>query len=100
MFDTRLYNNKADWPDAGSQTFFWSLGDKTGLGIHGDYLFGWKSDALQKAMDTKCSGDSCRALQRQQDTKAVDCIIGQKMHENIGDDWLTDLPGLTAAWYK
>jgi len=100
MVDTRQFNTKSDWPADGSQPFFWSMGDKTGYGIHGDYLFGWKGDALQKAMDTKCSGDACRALQRQQDAKAVDCTKGQMAKEAIGDTWLADLPGLTAAAYK
>jgi hypothetical protein len=86
MFDTREFNNKADWPADGSQPFFWSMGDKTGYGIHGDYLFGWKGDALQKAMDGKCSGDRCAPLQRQVDTKAVACTQNQYAREDIGTD--------------
>jgi len=100
MVDTRAFNTKSDWPADGGQPFFWSMGDPTGYGIHGDYLFGWKGDALQKAMDTKCAGDSCRALQRQQEAKAIDCTQNQFAKEEIGDVWLTDLPGLTAASYK
>jgi len=91
MFDTRQFNNKADWPADGSQPFYWSMGDNTGYGIHGDYLFGWKGDALQKAMDTKCSGDRCAALQRQTDAKAIACTKGQTAREDIGTDvckWL------------
>ncbi|KAK3377239.1 hypothetical protein B0T24DRAFT_678082 [Lasiosphaeria ovina] len=94
MFDTREFNNKADWPADGSQPFYWSQGDNTGYGIHGDYLFGWKGDALQKAMDTKCSGDNCKALQRQADAKAVACTKSQSAREDIGTSkWLTSLPG-------
>ncbi|CAK7236123.1 hypothetical protein SCUCBS95973_009499 [Sporothrix curviconia] len=100
MFDTRQFNNKADWPEDGSQPFFWSMGDKTGYGIHGDYLFGWKGDALQKAMDTKCAGDNCPALTRQANTKAVSCTKAQMAHESIGDDkWLSDLPGIDPSTY-
>jgi hypothetical protein len=93
MYDTRPFNNKAEWPESG-QPFQWSHGDPTGLGIHGDYLFGWKGDALQKAMDTKCAGDSCKALQRQADTKAISCTKSQTAREDIGTDkWLSVLPG-------
>jgi hypothetical protein len=28
VFDTRPFNNKADWPEDGSQPFVWSFGDK------------------------------------------------------------------------
>ncbi|KAK3987633.1 hypothetical protein QBC44DRAFT_118494 [Cladorrhinum sp. PSN332] len=93
MFDTRQFNNKAEWPSDGSQPFYWSHGDNTGYGIHGDYLFGWKDNALQKAMDTKCSGDRCSALKRQTDAQAIACTKSQMAKEDIGDKWLPNLPG-------
>lgn len=95
IFDTRQFNNKADWPSDGSQPFYWSMGDNTGYGLHGDYLFGWKGDALQKAMDSKCAGDNCAALKRQADAQAAACTKNQMAHEDTGDDeWLTELPGI------
>ncbi|OIW26216.1 hypothetical protein CONLIGDRAFT_671839, partial [Coniochaeta ligniaria NRRL 30616] len=91
IFDTRQFNNKDDWGTDG-QPFYWSMGDNTGYGIHGDYLFGWKGDALQKAMDNKCAGDNCKPLQRQADAKAISCTKSQMAHESIGDDkWLPSL---------
>ncbi|KAI8628951.1 hypothetical protein F5Y19DRAFT_485315 [Xylariaceae sp. FL1651] len=95
MFDTRQFNNKADWPADGSLPWYWSMGDNTGYGLHGDYLFGWKGDALQKAMDNKCSGDRCAPLQRQTDAQAIACTKGSESKEDIGDDkWLPSLPGM------
>ncbi|KAK0750781.1 hypothetical protein B0T18DRAFT_425536 [Schizothecium vesticola] len=91
MYDTTPFHN--DWPANGKQPFYWSHGDDTGHGIHGDYLFGWKGDALQKAMDTKCANDNCKALERQSDAKAIACTKGQFAKEDIGDKWLTSLPG-------
>lgn len=51
----------------------------------GDYLFGWKGDALQKAMDGKCSGDRCAPLKRQTDAQAIACTKSQQAKEDIGD---------------
>jgi hypothetical protein len=99
MFDSSAYNDKALWPEDGSQPFYWSMGDKTGFGMHGDYLFGWKGDALQRAMDTKCSGGACPALKTQSAAAAVACNKKQMYHEPIGDQWITDLPGLSSNMY-
>jgi len=101
IMDTRQFNSKTDWPtDTTKQPFYWSMGDNTGFGIHGDYLFGWKGDALQKAMDSKCSGDQCKALQRQPNNNAIGCTKGQIAKEDIGDDkWLDRLPGIDPSAY-
>ncbi|KAF2969929.1 hypothetical protein GQX73_g3619 [Xylaria multiplex] len=94
MFDTHLFNNKADWPADGSLPWYWSMGDNTGYGLHGDYLFGWQGDALQKAMDGKCSGDRCAPLKRQTDAQAIACTKSQQSGQDIGDQWLDALPGM------
>ncbi|KAI1156411.1 hypothetical protein F4825DRAFT_459146 [Nemania diffusa] len=91
IWDTTQFNNKADWPADGSQPFVWSFGDKTGYGNHGDYVFGWKGDALQKAMDTNCN-INCPALKSQNIQQGNQCSVQTSVNENI-DGWLTELPG-------
>ncbi|KAJ4287940.1 hypothetical protein N0V90_011955 [Kalmusia sp. IMI 367209] len=92
MWDTRPFNDKSLWPADGSQPFVWSTGDQRGYSNHGDYVFGWKDDSLQRAMDTKCNGDACSALKSQSNEEAMKCTVPRTVNENI-DGWLENLPG-------
>ncbi|EMR67157.1 hypothetical protein UCREL1_5843 [Eutypa lata UCREL1] len=97
-WDTRPFNNRADWPTDGSQPFVWSFGDKTGYGIHGDYVFGWKGNALQRALDANCNSDlfnnniNCPTLQVQSLQQANQCTKQSDVDDEL-DGWLTELPG-------
>jgi hypothetical protein len=83
VWNTTPFNNKAEWPADGSQPFVLSTGDPTGLGQHGDYVFGWKDDSLQRAMDTSgCFGAQCASLRTQDINTARQCAVKQAAREN------------------
>ncbi|GAB1317450.1 hypothetical protein MFIFM68171_07660 [Madurella fahalii] len=91
IWDTTRFNSRDLWPEDGSQPFVWSQGDRTGFGNHGDYVFGWKDDALQIAMDSNC--DRCPQLKSQSIAQGNQCASSLHVHEEI-DGWLDAIPGL------
>jgi hypothetical protein len=95
VWDTRNFNNKADWPADGSQPFVLSHGDATGFGQHGDYVFGWKDTSLQKAMDEAkgCMGSLCTSLKTQEPTAGNACSVKPVVKEEQ-DGWMKNLPGM------
>ncbi|KAK4646043.1 hypothetical protein QC761_206880 [Podospora bellae-mahoneyi] len=101
VWDTKIFNNE-EWPEDGSSPFVWSFGDATGFGTHGDYLFGWKGDALQRILDapcwfnTNCAKESNSPLQTIEQMNA--CTQPSMVDEDI-DGWLDELPGGWKADY-
>ncbi|RYP46379.1 hypothetical protein DL768_007396 [Monosporascus sp. mg162] len=90
MWDTTQFNDRSLWPADGSQPFVWSYEDSVGYGTHGDYLFGWKGNALQRAMDSKALLSD--GLATQSVAQANQCTIKNTVNEEI-DGWLDSLPG-------
>ncbi|KAJ3512312.1 hypothetical protein NMY22_g15371 [Coprinellus aureogranulatus] len=94
IWDTTPFNDM--WPTDGTQPFLYSMGDPTGYGHHGDYMFGWEGDALQRAMDTctEFNGDPnyCKALTVQSDAEINKCRQEPRVEEPV-DGYLKALPG-------
>ncbi|KAK7755511.1 hypothetical protein SLS62_002443 [Diatrype stigma] len=92
MWDTRPFNDPELWPEDGSQPFVWSTNDSNGYSQHGDYVFGWEGDTLQRAMDARCNGAVCSQLKTQSSEEAMKCTKAPVVNEEI-DGWLTAIPG-------
>ncbi|RYP21638.1 hypothetical protein DL765_002099 [Monosporascus sp. GIB2] len=90
VWDTRAFNDPADFVD-GKQPFVWSNGDSTGYSNHADYLFGWKDDSLQRAMDAH-TYVSAPMLTPQSIALQNRCKVPDVVREDI-DSWLPSLPG-------
>ncbi len=58
--------------------------DTTGYGQHADYVFGWKGDALQRAMDANgCFSATCGNQKSQDISVAKKCVIPKTVHEEV-----------------
>jgi len=82
VWETSSFNNPADWPEDGSQPFVWSSGDPTGYSNHADYMFGWKDDSLQRAMDAH-SYVSAPGLKTQSIAEQNKCKVESMVNEDI-----------------
>ncbi|KAK3372975.1 hypothetical protein B0T24DRAFT_702360 [Lasiosphaeria ovina] len=92
MWNVSSFMDKSIWPDSGPALMYsMNLG---GAAAHGDYVFGWKGDSLQKAMDKNCNlNKDCPAagLTAQTPEKYNACNIKQQAPETV-DGWLKALP--------
>lgn len=58
----------------------------SGAAAHGDYVFGWEGDSLQKAMDNGCTlNNACpkAGLTAQSDSQYNACIKKQQAPEDV-----------------
>lgn len=54
-----------------------------GYSQHGDYVFGWEGDTLQRAMDARCNGAVCSQLKTQSSEEAMKCTKAPVVNEEI-----------------
>jgi hypothetical protein len=84
LWDTTQFNSM--WPKDGSNPFLLSYGDSRGYGTHADYLFGWKGDSLQRAMDSSCMFQACergRPLKSQGVAQMNKCAVKDFVNERL-----------------
>lgn len=94
VWRTDLFNAEADFSDPTRAPFVFSQGDPTGYGQHGDYVFGWKDDSLQKMMDASgCFGAACPAGggKTQPLADMLKCTVPAVVNEDV-DGFMTELP--------
>jgi hypothetical protein len=92
-WDTSQFNSM--WTSGAPNPFVWSFEGGQGAGTHADYMFGWKGDALQRAMDkSECFYDGCGSITKQAMATANKCTVKDFVGEKV-EGWLTALPGTT-----
>jgi hypothetical protein len=74
VWDTSKFNSL--WPSGTPNPYVWSFEGSSGYGTHADYMFGWKGDSLQRAMDkSECFYDGCGSIEKQQMSEASKCTV-------------------------
>jgi hypothetical protein len=74
VWDTTKFNSM--WPSGAPNPYVWSFEGTSGYGTHADYMFGWKGDALQRAMDkSECFYDGCGSITKQAMATANQCTV-------------------------
>jgi Domain of unknown function (DUF1996) len=96
MWNTTAFNNM--WPKDGSQHFVWSYMDNKGYGTHADYLFGWKGDSLQRAMNDSCMFHKCgspgvQGILKTQTVADMNKCAAKRAFTEDTEGWLSELPG-------
>ncbi|KAF6765378.1 hypothetical protein DFP72DRAFT_1108047 [Ephemerocybe angulata] len=94
-WDTEIF--KDVWPTDGRQPLVLSMGDPTGFGQHGDYIFGWEGDSLQRAMDNCHDGfgwpEACPELTILSDEEINKCVQQPRVDEVVEGGYIKELPG-------
>ncbi len=81
VWDTTKFNSM--WPSGTPNPFVWSFHGTSGYGTHADYMFGWKGDSLQRAMNkSDCFYDGCGSITKQPMSTANRCTV----KDMVGED--------------
>jgi hypothetical protein len=82
VWDTTKFN--CLWTSGSPNPFVWSFEGISGYGTHADYMFGWKGDGLQRAMNkSECFYDGCGSITKQDMSVANKCTVKDMVGENI-----------------
>ena len=69
------------WPAGAPNPFLWSY-EGSSYGTHADYMFGWKGDSLQRAMNkSECFYDGCGSIKKQPMATANNCKVKDMVGE-------------------
>lgn len=60
-----------------------TIDTSTGYGYHADYVFGWKGDSLQRAVDQRCGLNQCDGLTTQQQSVGNKCTKAQSVKDDL-----------------
>ncbi|KAJ3536142.1 hypothetical protein NMY22_g6167 [Coprinellus aureogranulatus] len=94
LWDTAQFNSM--WPSGAPNPFVMSYNDAVGYGTHADYVFGWKGDSLQRAMDSNCMFNGCEngnPLKSQGVQQMNACQVKDMVGEDL-NNWVSRLPGM------
>ena len=99
IWDTTGFNSL--WTSGAQNPFTLSYTETGGgSGTHADYLFGWKGDSLQRAMDSSCMFNACengRPLKSQGPAQMNKCTVPDMVKEDVnGCEFLFSLSPLAS----
>lgn len=96
VWDTTKFNSM--WPAGTPNPFVWSFEGSSGYGTHADYMFGWKGDSLQRAMDTpECFYDGCGSIKKQAMSVANKCTVEDMVGEETDGCMYRNTSGKVAS---